>query len=161
MDTLIIDEPTLEEAYYVRRYGQRIGQGAFRDVYHNLGLKWAYKFEAWWKYEKINIREYENYLRFKDSFDKVAFPEFKLLSPEIIAVEYVDGILGQDIHTGTEGKYCPCITQLNAHACWRTVAKQVELHILDINGRNIKFSRIHKKFYVIDIGGSTFSYANS
>ncbi len=146
------DLPSLEEALHAKRSNCFLGRGAFREVYHIPGTKWVYKFEEWFREDGINVREYKNFKQYSDSFStkEIVFPEFVLLNPEVIASEYVDGVLARDFCEGYGT--CVCVRE-GLSRCWRQLVAPIELKIPDLHGRNVKYSSEHKKIFIIDIGG--------
>ena len=151
MDTLVIDLPSVEEAQYARRYGERIGVGAYRTVYRLPGSKWAYKFESnnYWS-SGANNREMFNYRTRRGTLpEEIDFPEMHMLSDGTIAAEFVNGTLAREAHTGYGyNMVCNC-ESLRAVKCWQ---KAVDvLNMQDLHGRNVMI-RKDGKIMIIDIG---------
>jgi hypothetical protein len=155
MDTLVVDLPSVEESENARAYGEMIGQGAFRAVYHIPGSKWAYKFdrddeEANFTDRSANAKEIKNYERYKDKLPaNVAFPEMTRLENGAIAVEFVNGYVAAKSHSGYTNCVCP------SHGlpdCWRNMVEPMDGLLDDLHGRNVMIETGGKRVYIVDIG---------
>ncbi len=154
MEVLLEDIPSLEEAVYAKRMHYRIGSGAYRTVYRIPGSRWVYKFEFFYEHEYVNVEEFNNFKKYKDSFSskEIGFPEFVLLNNEVIAAEYIEGTLAIDFCKPFRGP-CAC-TSFGLSNCWQELVRAIKRKIPDLHGRNVKYSSLHKKLFLIDIGSS-------
>lgn len=154
MDTLTVDLPSIEESEYAKRYGVRIGSGAYRNVYRIKGSRWVYKFEhgaGWSRGNGCNKREFRNFSEKRSTLpEKVDFPEMVLLDNGAIAVEFVNGILGRESHRYDRPCVCP---SHGIPECWSTMIQPVsDAGMQDLHGSNVMISREDCKVYIIDIG---------
>jgi hypothetical protein len=152
MDALVVDLPSEEESEIARQFGRMIGSGAFRDVFRIPGSRWVYKFEdAEYGSANCNQREFLNYTSKRKTLPEgVDFPEMHFLPNGAIAAEYIDGMLGVDIHS----LFDPCVCASHGITnCWRTMVKPVaDAGMRDLHGRNVMVAHSDKKIYIIDIG---------
>lgn len=153
MDTLVLDLPSVEESEHARRYGNMIGRGAFREVFHIPGTEWAYKFErtdenAWFKTSKPNLVEIENFTNHRDKLPYgVDFPEMLMLDNGVVAVKFIKGVLAGTVH----GDWNDCVCASHGIPdCW--ALKVANIPLKDLHGKNVMICPEDKKIYIIDIG---------
>lgn len=151
----MLDVPSLDEAQAARYYGEQIGRGAYRTVYRLPGSRWVYKFQndGWAYNTDSNAHEFHNYSTKRETLPQgVDFPEMHLLG-NVIAAEYVDGVLAMNAHESTWKRdgytnICNCESH-RASQCWQKAISTINMK--DLHGRNVMI-RKDGKILIIDIG---------
>lgn len=145
-----VEQPTMAAADALRFKTDPVDSGAFRDVYHDGVSYWAYKIEdsdMWEFAETETVREYENYLRLKDRLPPsgVRFPEMVLLSPDVIAVQWIEGEHPVYHFKSECGDHCRVAISGD---CWLVAKRTVD--IMDDHCKNFIFSK-DRFLYAIDL----------